>query len=71
MRYYLESEPQGVGIIAHGVDGYGTYTMSADPGDLMIQQGQSFRGFTWEQLLKAAEAPGYIDVGGARNNARI
>jgi hypothetical protein len=70
MRYYLEREPQGMGMIAHGADGDGTSTMSADPGALLIQQGQSFHGFTWAQLLKAAEASGYIGVGGARNKAK-
>ena len=68
MRYYLKIDPKGLGIIAQAAGGgYSTDTMAACPGGLMIQPGHSLHGVTWEQLLKAVEATGHIDIGDTRS----
>lgn len=62
MRFYL-NKPTKRGIVVRpsggGTAGEG---FIADHALLLIERGHGFVGVAWEDLVVAAEAPGYIDA---------
>ncbi len=42
--------------------GFNDGKVFADPGVLLVEPGNSLEGLSWEQPVRAAEDPGYIDV---------
>lgn len=53
-------QPRRGTMFARGVGGISTPTFYSDVGDRLIEQGKSFHGKTWKQLVALAKKPGYF-----------
>jgi hypothetical protein len=66
MRYHLKvgEDPRGLLVICEpsgGATADGSVLFDG-PQRLIVEEGNSFEGYTWEQLVAAADQPGFIDV---------
>lgn len=62
MRFYFERQTKAGMVARPAGGGVSKDGFVADPGPVLIKHGDSFGGVTWDEIVAAAESPGYIDV---------